>query len=256
MYPNYVFLSLLPKIIPKDPEWKSFFRNSKAKVSWSQFGEDIQVIDIFRSKIGVDTSGFFVDIGAFHPGQLSNTFALYLQGWTGINVDPIKESIQIFNKYRGSDININKAVRNYVGETSIYRGMYSGESSVLPEWDFGHVEERKVKCTTMNALLEKHLPKDTNIDLLSIDVEGVEDEVFSEFDIEKYRPKVILVEIHANSIPEVLESSIYQYLFNAGYVYKSQCSVTSIFVDSRIIVNRTPEEQRAFITNNAKQKGE
>jgi FkbM family methyltransferase len=250
MYPNYLFLNVLPKIIPKDPEWKKFFRNSEAKISWSQFGEDIQVIDIFRSRIGVETSGFFVDIGAFHPGQLSNTFALYLQGWRGINVDPIKESIQFFNKYRGSDTNINMAVRNYIGETSIYRGLYSGESSVLSEWDFGHVEERKVRCTTMNALLEEHLPKDINIDLLSIDVEGVEDEVFAEFDLEKYRPKVILVEIHADSILEVLESAIYQYLTTAGYVYKSQCSVTSIFVDSKVLVKRTPEEQLELMRKN------
>src|SRR5205085_2313829 len=52
--------------------------------SFSSAGEDM----ILRHAIGSDKmEGFYVDVGAYHPVILSNTYFFYLNGWRGINLD-------------------------------------------------------------------------------------------------------------------------------------------------------------------------
>ena len=42
------------------------------------------------------SSGFYVDIGAFHPTEDSVTKLFYDRGWRGINVDPVPEVVASF----------------------------------------------------------------------------------------------------------------------------------------------------------------
>ena len=78
--------------------------------SWSQFGEDLAVIHLLRQKFQKEDAGFYVEVGAYHPRDLSNTLALSLQGWRGINIDAFSESIDIFTQLRPNDINLNYAI--------------------------------------------------------------------------------------------------------------------------------------------------
>ena len=50
----------------------------------------------------------------------------------------------------------------------------------------------RVECTRLDTLLEKH--NITKVDLISIDVEGYEEQVWSSFDYKKYSPEVMIVE--------------------------------------------------------------
>ena len=50
--------------------------------------------------------GKYVDIGCYHPIKYSNTALLYKKGWTGINIDLNKTSIDLFNFTRLRDKNI------------------------------------------------------------------------------------------------------------------------------------------------------
>ena len=63
-----------------------FYRNRK---TFSQFGEDLFIKKFFEYK----KKGKYVDLGAFHPMRLSNTYLLYKNGWSGTNVDlnPIRK---------------------------------------------------------------------------------------------------------------------------------------------------------------------
>ena len=49
---------------------RNFLKNSKY---FSQEGEDVFLIDYFKDK----NSGFYIDVGAFHPFRINNTYALY-----------------------------------------------------------------------------------------------------------------------------------------------------------------------------------
>jgi hypothetical protein len=55
-------------------------------------------------------NGFYIDVGCFHPIRLSNTMFLYSKGWSGMNIDINKKSIDLFKISRPRDINLNFGV--------------------------------------------------------------------------------------------------------------------------------------------------
>ena len=81
---------------------KNYKRINKTE-NFSQEGEDLFLIDFFKDK----KEGFYVDVGAFHPFRISNTYALYKKGFKGINIDISATSIDFFNFARPDDINLN-----------------------------------------------------------------------------------------------------------------------------------------------------
>ena len=72
------------------------------RLSYSQEGEDMILASIFEGR----SKGFYVDVGAHHPQRFSNTYHFYLQGWSGINIDAMPESMNIFKRTRPRDINL------------------------------------------------------------------------------------------------------------------------------------------------------
>ena len=82
------------------------------KDSYAMDGEDIAIEKYSKNII----KGFYVDIGAHHPVQRSNTCLLYKKGWRGINVDLSKFSLDLFNYLRPEDINIQCAISDIDGE--------------------------------------------------------------------------------------------------------------------------------------------
>ena len=85
------------------------------KKTYSMDEEDIFIDNYFKKK-----TGFFVDVGAYHPLELSNTYLLYKRGWNGINIDINSLSIDYFNYVRPDDININIAVADKKSIKTIY----------------------------------------------------------------------------------------------------------------------------------------
>ena len=244
MIPKSITLRDIGSFVAQNKQFKSLLKNLPSQVSWSQFGEDIQIIDLFRNTVSGNHPGFFVDIGAFHPVSLSNTFALYLQGWRGINIDAVQESITSISNTRLEDTSICCAVRDYNGESEYFIGKNSsGESSINKNWLAGAMETIKVPCRTLDSILEDHLPPNTHIDFLSIDVEGAEEEIFAGFALEHYAPTVIALEIKVDDIEQVIQHPLYQRLKEARYQYKAQCGPTSIFIHRDKIVHRTEQEQ-------------
>ena len=86
------------------------------KKSYSMFGEDLKIKDFFKRK----KKGIYVDIGCYHPLDGSNTYLLYKKGWSGINVDVNKTSIELFNIARKKDINLNIAISNSSKKVKVF----------------------------------------------------------------------------------------------------------------------------------------
>src|SRR5207248_11648063 len=78
-----------------------FYPNS---ASYSQFEEDRFFLDYFG-----DTPGLYLDVGAFHPWRISNTYLLYRHGWKGVTIEPIARLIQKHRQLRPRDIQIHAA---------------------------------------------------------------------------------------------------------------------------------------------------
>lgn len=77
-------------------------------ISYAQNFEDVLINRVFKHK----AKGFYIDVGALHPTIDSVTKAFYDIGWSGINIEPIKEYYELVQEERPRDINLNIALSN------------------------------------------------------------------------------------------------------------------------------------------------
>lgn len=187
---------------------------------FSQWHEDEILIEFFQDQDG----GFFVDVGAHDGIRLSNTYLLGLLGWTGICIEAHPEYADQCVRNRPESICIHGAcIGDNRGRVTFYterEGLFSSLSSDTGParrhyrhslgQPFGGFQVIEVPGLTLDsALMDICRP----IDLVSIDVEGSELDVLAGLDLEKYRPRVLLVE--ANSAPAARQMD--HYLSSQGY---------------------------------------
>lgn len=190
--------------------------------SFSQEGEDLLLRRIFENKL---KRGFYVDVGAHHPKRFSNTYLFYKKGWKGINIDAMPGSMKLFNSVRPRDINIEVPISEKKEILTFYAfsepalntlSREYGEHRILEEHN--HLLFKKdIETESLERILDTYLPKDQNIDFLTVDVEGLDFEVLKSNNWNKYRPTVVVVEAYENSFIEVLNSEIYLFLNKLGY---------------------------------------
>lgn len=198
----------------------------------SSCGEELWLKDYFGAHYPKDYKGTYVDVGAFHPFYASNSKWAYDAGWRGINIDANADSIQMFEKFRPEDKNINCGVSDKAGELEFY--IYNGlEMCTFDKNLFKDRlrlrEVRTVPVRTLNEILEEHHVYD--IDFLDIDVEGLDEKVVLSFDWKKYSPKCVLVEIlNKNSIEEILETDIHKKMKAEGYRLTNYAITTAMYV--------------------------
>ena len=87
---------------------KKIYYEKYTKKSYSISNVDLIIDRMFASK----DNGIYIDIGCNHPIKYNNTYLLHKRGWSGINIDLDKKSIDEFKKFRPNDYNINAAVSN------------------------------------------------------------------------------------------------------------------------------------------------
>ena len=170
-------------------------------------------------------TGFFVDVGAYHPLELSNTYLLYKRGWNGINIDISSLSVDYFNYIRPDDININIAVAEKKTIKTIF---YQKKKSPLNTLNFKlaskhfslKFKKKKIKSDTLTSIIDKTKFKGIKINFLNIDAEGGDFEVLKSLNFKKYKPKLICVEIvdSFNSSKKVIKKNkIYKFLIKKKY---------------------------------------
>ena len=212
-----------------------FYRYLKYKInffaSYGATGEDVLLRKIFKNKIG-----FYVDVGALHPINGSNTYHLYKKGWKGINFDLMIDNIKLFKIFRPRDISINVAVSSKPGFVNSYifdkgSGLNTLEKNWAEKWKKiinKNYLTIKIKKEKLNTLLKKYNCPN-NFDLLNIDVEGHEIEVIKGLDFRIYKPKIITIEIHAKKNEDIFKSNVYKFLKKKNYELISQYYQTSFF---------------------------
>ena len=81
---------------------------------------------------------------------------------------------------------------------------------------FGHeihqITKIKVPQKTLNTIISTEISYIKNIDIMSIDVEGGELKVLKGLNLEKYKPKLMVIENVFN------KNDIKEYLYNANYI--------------------------------------
>lgn len=91
------------------------------------------------------------------------------------------------------------------------------------------IEKIPVSVRSLKSLLDEYLPANTNIDFLSIDVEGLDLEVLLSNDWTKYVPHIILVECWKSTIENILKNPIYLFLAQKDYEIIAKTINTLIF---------------------------
>ena len=200
---------------------------------FSQEGEDI----VFWKIINSQPKGFYVDVGAHHPQRLSNTHLLYLKGWRGINIDPLPGSKNIFDKIRPHDLNIECGISSRQGKLMYYKfeepllNTFS-ENLMLEYISKGNimVDSQQINTFTLSSILNEQLPVGMKIDLLTVDVEGLDIEVLMSNDWAKFRPQYIIVEdLGSYSLKDLMDSDVYNFLASKDYEAISKLHNSVIF---------------------------
>lgn len=195
--------------------------------SLSQAGQDVWVYgEVFSKK----RNGFFIDIGAYDGINLSNTYILEKRyGWEGICIEANPSLFQKLKKVRSS-----KSLNICLGEEG-------DDVYFLPKGEKGRIvsmEEAErflgEKCIVLRTrsltrvLEEYNAPRE--IDYLSIDVEGAEDIILTDFNFNRYDIRCITIERPSKSMQSVLE--------NNGYILMKKIPNLDYFYVHRNFVER------------------
>jgi FkbM family methyltransferase len=198
--------------------------------SWSQYGEDILVYNLLRSKDPL--SGFFVDAGAYHPFHFSTTNLLYRKGWRGLNIDLEERKLNLFRKARPEDKCIQAALSDCEEEV-IHLQYEAGaldkivSQEIADKSSYGYLphKETPFKTVKLNDILSEFAPRNKRFDYLNIDCEGNDLRVLKGLDLTKFSPYIITIE--ANK--EESKQEIYDFLSSWGYRFCCSLGVTQVF---------------------------
>jgi FkbM family methyltransferase len=168
-----------------------------SRISYAQNMEDILLDRVFRGRPGT-----FVDIGANHPFIDNNTYFFYVRGWRGLNVEPTPRGHTLFLEHRPLDLNLAVAASDAEGTLPFYEvanvdGL-TGLSTLEPEAAESYrvqgfeVVTSSVPVRTVASLIDEYRIEPP--DLMSIDVESHEEAVIRGVPLERWRPKVLVVE--------------------------------------------------------------
>jgi FkbM family methyltransferase len=163
-------------------------------VSYAQNFEDVILWRVFKNI----EKGTYVDVGAQHPIIDSVTYAFYLKGWSGVNIEPSSHYFSQLCSVRQRDVNLESAISNVKGEIDFWEVEHSGLSTADGNLANNYlssgmsVSHKKVQAITLTDVFEKYT--DIDVNFLKIDVEGYEKFVLEGMDLLRFRPWVILIE--------------------------------------------------------------
>ena len=174
--------------------------------------------------------GIMVEVGAGPPVFYSMSKHFRDCGWRAICVEPNPKFIKQHQKL-GNEIH-QYACSNFEGETNFKivstgweedrNGISFSAIDIKYEMSYNYpIEEITVNVIKLDTLLDNLNVK--QIDFLSIDVEGWEIEVMKGFSVEKFNPKVILLENYKHDIGYI------HYMESLNYKLKHTIDFNFIF---------------------------
>jgi FkbM family methyltransferase len=189
-------------------------------ISYAQNAEDV----VLMRTLGALGSGFYVDVGAWHPTWTSVTKAFYDIGWSGINVEPQVHCLAQFEIDRPRDINLGIALSDRQGMDSLWVPRFSALATCRPELvdpgipDYGGASRVDVETRTLDSVLAQYA-HGREIHFLKIDVEGYERLVIRGSTFKEFRPWVLVIEATSPHTNAPTWQDWEPYVLERGYLF-------------------------------------
>lgn len=212
--------------------------------SHAQFAEDRILAEIF----GARSEGTCVEVGANDGRTGSASYLFEQRGWQCLLVEPIPALVEEIRKHRACRV-VNCAASSHAGEARFFVAENVEAVSGLDltperaEWirrTGGTIKEITVRTATLDSLLEE--ARFDELDFVTIDVEGHELSVLEGFDLDRYRPRIVILEdnsVEGNTV-------VAKHMTDHGYVHFKRTGVNEWYARASDTELIKPEEIRRF----------
>ena len=214
---------------------------SGGEVSFAQSGEDLIANAVFEF-LGI-WNITYLDIGAYSPIDINNTFYFYRKGFRGVLVEPNVAMCEKLRAVRPGDTTLEAGI----GITAMVEADYYLMSD--PSWNtFSKEEAEHMTQATGGKIKIERVVKMPLLDIkdvmsrhfgeapafLSVDAEGLHLAILRTIDYQRFRPAVICIETLVagtrQTIPEIPA-----FMASQNYVPRGGSFVNTIFVDGNLI---------------------
>ena len=233
---------------PSLPEKKKYFYEPHESCQIPNLGY------LWEICFGRSRDGVFVEVGAYDGHTYSNTSCLADKGWTGFYLEPIPESAKRCRERHAANPKVTveefaigaeeKEIEFLVGGPLSTSNAEVASAYTSISWAssaFAGQVKVKAKQVTLDSFLASAGVR-PGFDLLVVDVEGNEAQVFRGFSLSKYMPRVIVVEL-SDTHPDfsaLRESNvrILDDICGADYMVIHKDSINTVFVKRDLYVGR------------------
>jgi FkbM family methyltransferase len=170
--------------------------------------------------------GYFVEVGAYDPQVISETWHLEQRGWTGVLIEPQPDRAEKIRRSRRAKVYAVACSSPANAGSTMALNVAGIHSSLLDGFSvFGMKREGviEVPVTTLDEVL-RDAGAPVPIDFMSIDVEGHEFEVLDGFDIGHWQPRLLLIEDLA------MNTRLHRLLQGRGYKWIKRTGLNNWYV--------------------------
>lgn len=208
------------------------------KKSYSQSGEDL-IVDFIFTAIGIDLPTY-LDIGAYRPSFINNTYLYYERGAAGVLVEPNPLIFEELKEKRPRDTILNVGVGAKEEKEKDFFILSSATLSTFSREEMERLtasgkqkvkQVLKIPLRDINSIISEYFSLAPNY--ISLDVEGGDMEILASLDFSKFRPEIICVETleYSEENYEKKEVSITAFMEGKDYMVYADTYINTIFVD-------------------------
>jgi FkbM family methyltransferase len=190
---------------------------------YSQQNEEALIIAAFYGKVRTEKPWRFLDVGAYHPTQFSNTRALYERGWSGVMIEPSPGPMRALLKEYGEDQRITLVQAAVASNECLVRmkitddAISTSDPGVAETWKSvgGYFGSMLVPAITPAQISNQF----GGFDFINLDAEGVSVDLFREMIALNWRPHCWCVEIdnRAAELAAIAEGAGYRSAEDRGF---------------------------------------
>lgn len=216
--------------------------------SYSQAGEDRIVALVLETFLG-KKSITYLDVGANHPIDGSNTYLLYknFDIKKGVLVEPNPDMASLLSQKRPDDVVINagmgasqqEALQYYMMEDDALNSFSYQKAKELETLGHRIVSVKDIPVFGINETINSYFAG-IQLDFMNIDVEGMDTDILYAIDYKHYAPRIICIEtIEYMGLKREDYQDILDFLAEQGYTLLADTFLNTIFLRIRGLLDTT-----------------